>query len=120
MGRLIVANLLVFAVLASATALAYYGWSYTAEVSSRERAMVEDTMRELAEEKIIGIESQLLEPNRKVLERADLDHPNLKPIIDEASAPLVSTFILDADLRLIGDCCTSKRLDDEALPFQRR
>jgi len=30
MRRLIVANLLVFAVLASAAALAYYGWSYTA------------------------------------------------------------------------------------------
>ena len=43
MGRLVVANLLVFAVLASAAALAYYGWSYTAEVSSRERAIICDT-----------------------------------------------------------------------------
>ena len=49
MRRLIVVNALIFAVLASAVALAYYGYSYTAEASSRERAIIQDTMRELAE-----------------------------------------------------------------------
>jgi two-component system phosphate regulon sensor histidine kinase PhoR len=120
MGRLIVANLLVFAVLASAAALAYYGWSYTAEVSSRERAMVEDTMTELAEEKILGIESQLLEPIEKVFNKANLQKPNLESAIDQYDAPVKSSFVLDADLRIIGDGHTSKRDPTEALQFRQR
>ena len=49
-----------------AAALAYYGYSYTADLSSRERALVEDTMHELAVEKVIGIESQIIEHSEAV------------------------------------------------------
>ena len=35
--RVLLLNALIFAVLAAAVALAYYGYSYTSEVSSRER-----------------------------------------------------------------------------------
>jgi len=51
--RLLVVNALIFAVLAAAAALAYYGFSATTESSLvRERALMHD----LAEEKVLNIE----------------------------------------------------------------
>jgi hypothetical protein len=70
MRRLVAINALIFAVLASALALAYYGYSYTAEAASRERALIADTLRELAEEKIIGIESPIVEADTKLRARS--------------------------------------------------
>jgi len=121
MGRLVVANLLVFAVLASAAALAYYGWSYTAEVSSRERALIEDTMRELAEEKIIGIESSVVDKEEKIFDSVDLDNlKDLARVVNEAKAPVISAFVLDADLQRIPSGYVSTRADAEASAFEKR
>lgn len=122
MRRLFVANLLVFAVLASAAALAYYGWSYTAEVSSRERMQIEDTMRELADEKIAAIESQLVEADRKVFAAIDIGRlPEVAAEIDRAKAPIVNVFLLDADLQPIPSGYFSKTPDAaEATAFRDR
>src|SRR5689334_22235727 len=113
MGRLVVANLLVFAVLASAAALAYYGWSYTAEVSSRERAIIRDTMRELADEKISAIEQgQLVEADKKVFAKIHLDRPfEIQDIVAAEHAPVVSVYLVDADLHLMKQVVFSKRGD---------
>ena len=121
MGRLIVANLLVFAVLASAAALAYYGWSYTAEVSSRERALVEDTMRELAEEKVIGIETLVVEADRKLFASIDIDRlSELQKVVNEQRAPVVSVFVLGPDLRELPSGVVTKRQGEAALRFKER
>ncbi len=122
MGRLIVANLLVFAVLVSATALAYYGWSYTAEVSSRERAQIEDTMRELADEKIAAIESQLVEADRKVFAAIDIDRLLVvADIVTKEQAPIINVLLLDADLQPIPSGFFSKTVDaSEASAFRER
>jgi two-component system phosphate regulon sensor histidine kinase PhoR len=113
MRRLIVANLLVFAVLASAAALAYYGWSYTAEVSSRERAQIEDTMRELADEKIAAIESQLVEGDRNVFNAVDIDSPQVisEDIGAKGPALFVNVFVLDGRLEPIPGGYHSKMPD---------
>jgi two-component system, OmpR family, phosphate regulon sensor histidine kinase PhoR len=109
MRRLIVANLLVFAVLASAAALAYYGWSYTAEVSSREREIAEEAMQIIAEEKIAAIEKELIDKDRKLFARIDPAKPlDVAAIITEEGAPVLSVYILDADLQPIGSGYFSK------------
>src|SRR5687768_1292855 len=121
MRRLIVANLLVFAVLASAAALAYYGWSYTAEVSSRERALVEDTMRELAEEKIVNIESLLVDADKKLFEAIDIDRlSELKDVVNNLKSPVVSVFVLGPDLKELPSGTVSKRTGDALTFFKER
>ena len=48
--RLILINVIIFAVLAATVALAYYGYSFAAVAAARERTIIQDTMRELAED----------------------------------------------------------------------
>ena len=59
--------ILIAAVLTAASGLAYYGYSYSSAQSVRERALIMDTTLELAEEKVIGIESEMIkvEPKRR-------------------------------------------------------
>ena len=54
MRRVLLVNALIFAVLAAAVALAYYGYSYTSEVSSNERELA--VLQELADDKVLDIE----------------------------------------------------------------
>ncbi|KAB2908820.1 MAG: HAMP domain-containing histidine kinase [Kofleriaceae bacterium] len=118
MRRLIVVNALIFAVLASAAALAYYGYSYTAEASSRERAIIQDTMRELAEEKIIGIETPMLEADEKLF--AWIEPENLPDLADKVrtlNAPIVSVFVLGEDFRVLPSGYAGARLGEEGQSF---
>lgn len=118
MRRLLVINILIFAVLASASALAYYGYSYTAEASSRERALINDTMRELAEEKIFGIESPMVEADAKLFAMIDPDRlPELAEIVRSVQAPVASVFVLGDDLRVLPSGYVSTRPGDEGQAF---
>ncbi len=118
MRRLLVVNALIFAVLASAGALAYYGYSYTAEAASRERAIIQDTMRELAEEKVIGIETPLLEADEKLFTTIDPDRlPDLAADVRVLRAPVVSVFVLGPDLHVLPSGYVSTRPGDEGLSF---
>jgi len=118
MRRLLAINVLIFAVLASATALAYYGYIYTAEASSRERALITDTMRELAEEKIIGIESPMVEADAKLFATIDPERlPDLAEIVRSVQAPVASVFVLGEDLRVLPSGYVSSRSADEGLAF---
>jgi two-component system phosphate regulon sensor histidine kinase PhoR len=108
--RLIVIYALIFAVLASATALAYYSYSYTSEAATRERAIIEDTMRELAEEKIFGIESQIIDAEEKVFYGVDPDRlDSLKEVIDKEQAPVLSAIVLDDRLQIMPGGYVTKR-----------
>jgi two-component system, OmpR family, phosphate regulon sensor histidine kinase PhoR len=115
MRRLLVVNALIFAVLASAAALAYYGYSYTAEASSRERAIITDTMRELAEEKIAGIETPMLDLDDKLFKSVDPEQlGELVGIVQGLGSPTV--FVLGPDLRVLpsGYVTWRNREDGEA------
>ena len=119
MRRLLVVNALIFAVLASAVALAYYGYSYTADLSSRERALVEDTMHELAAEKVIGIESQLIDVDQKLFATIDPDSlGDLAATVRAQQAPIASVFVLGSDRRILPSGYVSSRPGDEALDFR--
>ena len=121
MRRLIVANLLVFAVLASAAALAYYGWSYTAEVASREREQNEDTLRALGIEKIYNIEGRIAEREDKVFDGIYPDRPfEIAEIVNKAEAPVLSVFVFDTQLQLVPSGYFSKLKPAEAAAFRDR
>ncbi|MBK9030227.1 MAG: HAMP domain-containing histidine kinase [Myxococcales bacterium] len=118
MRRILAINALIFAVLASASALAYYGYSYTAEAASRERALIADTMRELAEEKIIGIESPIVEADEKLFATIDPDRlPDLAQIVRTFAAPVASVFVLGPDLKVLPSGYVSSRAAEEGLSF---
>ncbi|MBE7448816.1 MAG: HAMP domain-containing histidine kinase [Kofleriaceae bacterium] len=120
MRRLLVINTLIFAVLASAIALAYYGYSFSAEASHRERAIIHDTTRELAEEKIIGIESPLLDADEKLFSSIDPERlTELESVVRNLRAPVTSVFVLGADFKVLPSGYVSTRLADEGLSFLR-
>jgi two-component system phosphate regulon sensor histidine kinase PhoR len=119
MRRLLLVNALIFAVLASAVGLAYYGYSYTSEVSTREREIIQDTMRDLAEEKVIGIESLITSADEKVFievgRAIELDRlrDDLQTIGNE---PLVeSIYVLDDRLAPVLDGLVSRRTGEDRL-----
>jgi two-component system phosphate regulon sensor histidine kinase PhoR len=100
--RLIVVNVLIFAVLASAVGLAYYGYSYTSEVSTRERAVIEDTLRELAEEKVTGIESLIVDADKRVFDGIRfVPLSDLTELIKSSAAWVRSVLVLDEDGKIV-------------------
>lgn len=102
MRRIIVINSIVFAVLAASLALAYFGYSYTAQASARERTIVRDTLRELAEEKVIGIETQITDTDQKVFDSIQLEPlSDLKAVVETHAAPVISVFVLDEERRVV-------------------
>jgi len=102
--RLIVVNVLIFAVLASAVGLAYYGYSYTSEVSTRERAVITDTMRELAEEKVAGIESLIVDADHRLFDGIRFDAlTDLERVIASSQAWVRSVLVLDENLAVVPD-----------------
>ncbi len=100
MRRVLLLNALIFAVLAAAIALAYYSFSYTNEDNSRERALV--LMRELAEEKVLNIESWIDENDRKLLREVQIDPmSDLQSLMRTTGAGAASVFVLDSEKRLM-------------------
>src|SRR5215471_17561421 len=92
--RVLLVNALIFAVLAAAVALAYYGYSATAEVVSRDRER--QLMHDLAQEKVDNIES-LLGKDDYALFRLD-DLSKLGEVAEGLSVQ--SVFVLDDELKL--------------------
>ena len=106
MRRLLLVNALIFAVLAAAVALAYYGYSYTAEVALRDREL--QLMKELAEEKVLAVESQILSDDEAILRQVRLDQ--LDKLNDQqraAAGSISSIFVLDGHLQLLPGGSTS-------------
>ncbi len=110
MRRLALVYVLFAAVIASAAGLAYYGYSYSSELSSRERAVIMDTMRELAEEKVLGIESELLKSDRIVFTGIDFDDlPGIRDLIRSSGSFAESILILDDDQMIVPGGYQTKR-----------
>ena len=100
MRRLLVVNALIFAVLAAAAALAYYGYSGNSEQNLREREKA--LMKELANEKVLNIESVIDEADTKLLREVKLDDlAELSKLPDTTGAAVVSVYVLDDQLKLV-------------------
>ncbi len=115
--RIVVVNALIFAVLAAAIALAYYGFSYTSEVSASERQLLSD----LAEEKVLNIEGLILEPDSLVMTKLQLEPmSDLRELVKTTGAAITSVFVLDDQLKLVPDGSVSTRPGKAGIEFRDR
>ncbi|GAB4564250.1 MAG: hypothetical protein Tsb0020_14230 [Haliangiales bacterium] len=104
---------LMAAVLAAVSGLAYYAYSASRALSVRERAVMLDTMRELAEEKILGIESELIKSDRSVFYRVNISKlSELQEFLGEERPAVESVVILDEELAIVPGGFFTKRRGD--------
>jgi two-component system phosphate regulon sensor histidine kinase PhoR len=119
MRRPVLVYVLMAAVVAAAAGLAYYGYSYSRELSIRERAVILDTMRELAEEKIIGIESELIKSDNAVFHRVDiLNLLELQKFLDSERPAIESVVVLDEELSIVPGGFFTKRQGEQIAEFR--
>jgi two-component system phosphate regulon sensor histidine kinase PhoR len=117
MRRVLLVNALIFAVLAAAVALAYYGYSYTSEVSSNERELA--VLQELAADKVLDIESRIESADNKLLNAVQIDPiSNLGELMKTTGAAATSVFVLDDQLRLMPDGSVSTRRGKPGIEFR--
>ena len=113
MRRLLVVNALIFAVLAAAAALAYYGYSATSEQTSYERERV--LMQDLVEEKVANLEYLITASDTKLMQRIELakltDSEFIKQLRDDTGAAFSSIYVLDDQLQPIPGGHHSTRRD---------
>ncbi|MDQ3365410.1 MAG: HAMP domain-containing histidine kinase [Myxococcota bacterium] len=108
MRRLLLVNALIFAVLAAAAALAYYGYSARSEQTSRDRELA--LMLDLAEEKVLNIESLIDDADKKLMRGIELDEmAKLQKKVETSGAAVRSVFVLDDGLKLVPDGVVSSR-----------
>jgi two-component system, OmpR family, phosphate regulon sensor histidine kinase PhoR len=115
---LLVVTALIFAVLAAAVALAYYGYSGTTEQTSRDRELA--LMQDLAEEKVLNIESLIVEADTKLLREVKLDDlTDLAKLPDTTGAAVLSVYVLDDKRELVPNgAATSRKDPKEASAFR--
>lgn len=117
MRRLLLVNALIFAVLAAAVALAYYSYSYTSEVTSRDRERA--FLTEVAAEKVLSIETLIERDDAKVfsvpLQRDQLTN---KLVELGSSVHVYSVFVLDEKLALVPGGYVGQRDGKESDEFR--
>lgn len=119
MRRPALVYVLMAAVVAAAAGLAYYGYRFSRELSVRERAVILDTMRELAEEKIIGIESELIKSDNAVFRRVDITNlMELQRFFGEERPAIESVVILDEALSIVPGGFFTKRRGERIGEFR--
>jgi len=100
--------------LSAAASLAYYGYSYSKQLAERERQAILGTMRELAKEKLIGIQTAIADGDRGVYESVDFQALSQ---LGEAisSSPHLSATVLGIDKGILsgGSFRKSESDDDE-------
>jgi two-component system phosphate regulon sensor histidine kinase PhoR len=115
--RLLLINALIFAVLAAAAALAYYGYVATSGETSRERELA--LMQDLAEEKVLNIEFLIDDADKKLMLGIALDElPQLQKKVEASGAGVVSLIVLDEQLKLVPDGSVSTRLEREGRAYR--
>src|SRR5690606_5428658 len=114
---LLLVNALIFAVLAAAVALAYYGYSYATSEASRDREKA--LVREVAEEKVLNIEALILRDEQKLFD-SPLPLATFVAQLDELTKGLriTSVFVLDEQLNLIPSGYRSLRTGKEGVEFR--
>jgi two-component system, OmpR family, phosphate regulon sensor histidine kinase PhoR len=113
--RVLLVNALIFAVLAAAVALAYYGYSYTSEVSSNELAL----LQELADDRVLTIESRIEDDDIQLMNEVEIEPMSgLLELIKSTGVAATSVFVLDENLRLVPDGLVSTRLGKPGIEFR--
>jgi two-component system phosphate regulon sensor histidine kinase PhoR len=88
-------NALIFAVLAAAVALAYYGYSATSSAAGRDREL--QSLHDFAEEKVFNLETLVIRDEHTVFDNLrleDVAKGNLSEIVKPVSASVSSVFVL--------------------------
>jgi two-component system phosphate regulon sensor histidine kinase PhoR len=115
--RLLLLNALIFAVLAAAVALAYYGYAATSGETSRDRELA--LMQDLAEEKVLNIEFLVDDADKKLMREIELDDlPRLQKQVETSGAGVVSVIILDEQLNLVPSGSVSTQPEKQAKAFR--
>jgi two-component system phosphate regulon sensor histidine kinase PhoR len=115
--RVLLVNALIFAVLAAAVALAYYGFSYTSEVSTNERELA--VLQELADDKVLDIESRIESSDNKLLAGVQIEPmSDLRELVKTTGVAAASVFVLDDKLALVPDGTVSTRLGKPGIEFR--
>lgn len=117
MRRLLLVNALIFAVLAAAVALAYYGYAATSTQTSRDRELA--LMQDLAEEKVLNIEFLIDDADKKLMREIELDElPRLQKKVETSGAGVVSVIVLDEDRNLVPSGSVSTQPEKQARAFR--
>jgi len=116
MRRRLLVYLLIPAVLLAAAALAYFSYRYSSDVAYREHQAILDTTRELAEEKILGIESELVKSAKAVFDGIQLDNllVSLQKVAAERPA-VESVLVVDEDWKIVPDGFFTRRRSPNAI-----
>ena len=117
MRRLVLVNALIFAVLAAAVALAYYSYISTRTSTSGEREV--SLMREVVEEKVVGIESRIVDADNKLF-NSGLSVEGLIAKLEDLAKNLhvMSVIVLDDELNpILGGYAGGQRTGKEAIEF---
>ena len=100
MRRGLLVYVLIPAGLLAAAGLAYYSYRLSGDVETRERQAILDTTRELALEKVLGIEAEIIKSDNAIFDGVDIE--NLREfqqkLVTERPA-VESVLILDEDDR---------------------
>lgn len=102
MNRSVLVYVLLPVVILAAAGLAYNGYRSSTELASFERHIMLDTLRELAEEKVFGIESEIIKVETDVFDTIDLSNlPELQKLFSGKPLPVESVRVLDQDGEIV-------------------
>lgn len=105
---------LIPAVLIAAAGLAYFSYTYSSELSTRDRHVLMDTMAELGGEKVVGIQSEILRTEAAVLDAVDPDNLlEFQGFLKDRRPAIESAAILDEDLEIVPGGLFTRRTDKE-------
>jgi len=113
--RRLLVNALIFAVLAAAVALAYYGYSFVVTDSSHDREL--QLMREITADKVNNIESRILSDDDKLF---SVPLEDLTTNLDRLASTVhvVSVFVLDEHRTILPSGYASARSGKEGAEFR--
>jgi two-component system, OmpR family, phosphate regulon sensor histidine kinase PhoR len=116
--RVLLVNALIFAVLAAVVVFAYVGWSNSSAVALRndQKRLLSD----LAQEKILNIESVVVGADTRVLKEVRLDQlDRLEEQVKSTGAAVASVFVLDDQLKpVLGGSLSGSRDPKDAVAMR--
>lgn len=119
MHRLGSVYLLIAAVLVATAGLGFYSYSYSSQAASRDRMIILGTMAELAEEKVLGIESEINQANQSVFDAVDINNlKQFQEIMQRERLAVSNVLILDEQFAITPGGFFSDRVGAELDAFR--
>lgn len=102
MGRLARIYVLIALVVVAAAGLAFYSYTYSAQLATRDRLIIMRTMAELAEEKVVGIESEIMKSEKSIFDVVDIDNLlEFQRLLNQERPAVETVMIFDADFQIV-------------------